>query len=266
MVLLSCLKGVFGDSRQAVVHVASSTRVDYYLTYLVGFTQLRRSVWPNNAHQSWGDPKVLSLTTWFDKNPKKFQRPGDWRLDFEVHIEVQDKRQADCWISLESNGFKKLKILPSLLFLTSRHDMSHILYSQGGVLVLCVDPDDTVTKAAHGEDGTSREGGTWDSRSTQHQQWYFFNQTNVVVTKSESVPVTCLRIATVMASGEVAHGQMTSGFSPWDWNTFRKASQEDTDPGRQEIQHFKPNLCYFGRVRRYEALTGVSTISNNQHP
>lgn len=38
VVLLSCLKGVFGDSRQAVVHVASSTRVDYYLTYLVGFT------------------------------------------------------------------------------------------------------------------------------------------------------------------------------------------------------------------------------------
>lgn len=34
-----------------------------------------------------------------------------------------------------------------------------------------------------------------------------------------------------MASGEVAQGQMTSGFRPWDWNTFRKASQEDTDPG-----------------------------------
>lgn len=39
-----------------------------------------------------------------------------------------------------------------------------------------------------------------------------------------------LRMATVMASGEVAQGQMTSGFRPWDWNTFRKASQEDTDP------------------------------------
>ena len=34
-----------------------------------------------------------------------------------------------------------------------------------------------------------------------------------------------------MASGDVAQGQITSGFSPWDWNTFRKASQEDTDPG-----------------------------------
>lgn len=43
--------------------------------------------------------------------------------------------------------------------------------------------------------------------------------------------VTHLRIATVIASGEVAQGQITSGFSPWDWNTFRKASQEDTDPG-----------------------------------
>lgn len=42
-----------------------------------------------------------------------------------------------------------------------------------------------------------------------------------------------LRMATVMASGEVAHGQMTSGFSPWDWKTFRKASQDDTDPGQK---------------------------------
>lgn len=83
---------------------------------------------------------------------------------------VQDKRQADCGISLDSSGVKKLKILLSLLFLTSRHDVSHILYGQGGVLVLCVDPDDTVTKAAHGEDGTSREGGARDSRPTQHQQ------------------------------------------------------------------------------------------------
>lgn len=30
------------------------------------------------------------------------------------------------------------------------------------------------------------------------------------------VSVTYLRIATVMASGEVAQGQITSGFSPWD--------------------------------------------------
>lgn len=50
------------------------------------------------------------------------------------------------------------------------------------------------------------------------------------MSKSERVPPTHLRMATVMASGEVAQGQMTSGFRPWDWNTFRKASQEDTDP------------------------------------
>lgn len=46
-----------------------------------------------------------------------------------------------------------------------------------------------------------------------------------------------LRMATVRASGEVAHGQMTSGFKPWDWNTFRKASHEDTDPeGKQRMK------------------------------
>lgn len=53
--------------------------------------------------------------------------------------------------------------------------------------------------------------------------------------KKKNGSVTYLRIATVMASGEVAQGQITSGFSPWDWNTFRKASQEDTDPAEQEI-------------------------------
>lgn len=52
-----------------------------------------------------------------------------------------------------------------------------------------------------------------------------------------------LRMATVMASGEEAHGQIISGFRPWDWNTFRKASQDDTDP-KTEIWiiylHLKP--------------------------
>ncbi len=45
--------------------------------------------------------------------------------------------------------------------------MPHILYSQGGVLVLGVDPDDTVTQAAHGKNGTGGEGCARDSRSTQ---------------------------------------------------------------------------------------------------
>lgn len=55
---LSYLKGVFGDSRQAVVHVASSTGVYYYLSYLICFTQLRRPVCLYNAHQSWRHTKV----------------------------------------------------------------------------------------------------------------------------------------------------------------------------------------------------------------
>lgn len=56
--LLSYLKGVFGDSRQPIVHVASSSGVYYYLSYLVCFTQLRRPVRLNNAHQSWRHTKV----------------------------------------------------------------------------------------------------------------------------------------------------------------------------------------------------------------
>lgn len=43
-----------------------------------------------------------------------------------------------------------------------------------------------------------------------------------------------LRMATVSASGEVAHGQITSGFRPWDWKTFRKASHDDTDPDEKQ--------------------------------
>lgn len=50
---LSYLKGVFCESRQAVVHVASSTRVYYYLSNLIGFTQLRWTVWLDDAHESW---------------------------------------------------------------------------------------------------------------------------------------------------------------------------------------------------------------------
>lgn len=37
-------------------------------------------------------------------------------------------------------------------------------------------------------------------------------------------------MATVMASEELAHGQITSGRSPRAWNTLRKASQDDIDP------------------------------------
>lgn len=53
VIFLSYLKGVFCDSRQAIVHGAPSTRVDYYLSYLICFTQLGRSVRLNDAHQSW---------------------------------------------------------------------------------------------------------------------------------------------------------------------------------------------------------------------
>lgn len=45
--------------------------------------------------------------------------------------------------------------------------MPHVLYSQGGVLVLGVDPDDTMAQAAHGENSTSGEGCARDSRSAQ---------------------------------------------------------------------------------------------------
>lgn len=54
-----------------------------------------------------------------------------------------------------------------------------------------------------------------------------------------------LRMATVKASGDVAHGQMTSGFRPWDWKTFRKASHDDTDPeNKQYFLSLRQNTVY----------------------
>ena len=40
-----------------------------------------------------------------------------------------------------------------------------------------------------------------------------------------------LRMATVRASGELAHGQMTSWRRPLLWKTLRNASQDEMDPG-----------------------------------
>lgn len=45
-----------------------------------------------------------------------------------------------------------------------------------------------------------------------------------------------------MASAEVAHGQMASGFSPWLWNRLRKASQDDTDPKELEQINLKAEI------------------------
>lgn len=52
-------------------------------------------------------------------------------------------------------------------------------------------------------------------------------------------------MATVMASADVAHGQMASGFSPWPWNRLRKASQDDTDPEELEKSDWKAETTIF---------------------
>lgn len=43
-----------------------------------------------------------------------------------------------------------------------------------------------------------------------------------------------LLMATVRASGELAQGQITSGFSPLLWKTLRNASHDEMDPEREE--------------------------------
>lgn len=83
--------------------------------------------------------------------------------------------------------------------------------------------------------------------------------------------MTHLRMATVMASGELAQGHMTSGFRPWDWNTFRKASQDDTDPGETRRDTLAVPRCCFGGPGPTERglgelLTGVGAVGDDQHP
>lgn len=48
-----------------------------------------------------------------------------------------------------------------------------------------------------------------------------------------------------MASAEVAHGHMASGFSPWLWNRLKKASQDDTDPKGLEQINLKAEIMIF---------------------
>lgn len=54
--------------------------------------------------------------------------------------------------------------------------------------------------------------------------------------RAKSVSILYLLRATVKASGEPAHGHMTSDLKPMFWNTFRNASQEDMDPGKRKTE------------------------------
>ena len=105
------------------------------------------------------------------------------------------------------------------------------------------------------------------------------NELSSLFTEHVSAQIRYLRMATVRASGEVAHGQITSGFRPWDWNTFRKASHDDTDPDDKHGQrHYQnrvetvKNMSVHGRSFWKEGmfvqvkwLTWVCSISHNEH-
>lgn len=50
-----------------------------------------------------------------------------------------------------------------------------------------------------------------------------------------------LLMATVRASAELAHGQMTSGRRPLLWKTLRNASHDEMDPAENE----RENIMYY---------------------
>lgn len=95
--------------------------------------------------------------------------------------------------------------------------MSHILDSESRVLVFSVDPDDPMTQPSHGQDGSCWKRSTGDPRPGERSH----NQQTIINAIKNGIPavlfclkIIYLRMATVMASGDVAHGQMTSGFKP----------------------------------------------------
>ncbi|KAL0611638.1 hypothetical protein AAY473_018262 [Plecturocebus cupreus] len=75
-----------------------------------------------------------------------------------------------------------------------------------------------------------------------------------------------LRIATVMASADVAHGQMASGFSPWLWNRLKKASQDDTDPKELEQINLKLKLSFSLLQENDKEHGEISAHCNLCHP
>lgn len=60
--------------------------------------------------------------------------------------------------------------------------MTHILHSEGGVLVLRVDPDDPVTQPRHGEHSPGRKRGTGNSRSA-HIHTSLSHNINIVLSR-----------------------------------------------------------------------------------
>lgn len=121
------------------------------------------------------------------------------------------------------------------------------------------------------EGGLSGElGGRWVKRLGTREGFLSSFKISSYIRLKSSVKrkygsVTYLRIATVMASGEVAQGQITSGFSPWDWNTFRKASQEDTDPGTKGEDAWKSaSVSGFGILHPVSAVWKEPVLQNDK--
>lgn len=151
---------------------------------------------------------------------------------------------------------------------TSRHDLTHVLHCEDREFLLCVHTDHTVAQSTHGQHRFPwrRNVHLWRSAGQRFSLVTFFTclstgQTHVCtcsvcsykhfqrlqewckVKRDRSrfftqgaVKVYYLRMATVIASEELAHGQITSGRSPRAWNTLRKASQDDIDPADTQAQ------------------------------
>lgn len=163
---------------------------------------------------------------------------------------------------------------PVVSILTSGHDMAHVLHRQSRVLVLGVDTDHSMTQSSHRQDGSGRKRSTWDTRPIYIDTHSAQRRLSETLPNSGTNVDLCiyLRIATVRASGEEAQGQITSGFRPWVWNTFRKASHEDTDP-KTHTHIYRHGLDMVNMVEKFlmkltkmtSFLTGISTVSYNEH-
>lgn len=74
---------------------------------------------------------------------------------------------------------------------------------------------------------------------------------------------THLLIATVRASAELAHGQMTSGRRPLLWKTLRNASHDEMDPVEKQREHYVPCRAFKLYYSGYNGNIGFEMFSCN---
>lgn len=136
--------------------------------------QAGHSTWCHQR-ESWGLSRLSHLSYTAGEAHLVSQCTSELKhTQTQVTLVPNAYQELDFWCTLGSKIYSGCTASYSRLqWLTSRHDVAHILYSEGRIFVLCVDPDHPVAQAAHGQDGPcwqrsstcTRPGGRTKKRS-----------------------------------------------------------------------------------------------------